>query len=437
MILDMSSMDPAREFATDVVRRLKAAGHVALWAGGCVRDLQMGREPQDYDVATDARPEQVRELFGRRKTLAVGESFGVVIALGPRAGGQHIKVEVATFRSEGSYPDGRRPDPEQIRFTTPREDAQRRDFTINGMFFDPLAEQLADYVGGEQDLRAGIVRAIGRPQDRMQEDKLRMLRAVRFAATLDFELDPQTASAVEELAPELGVVSVERITQELHKMLVNRHRRRAVRLSQQLGLLSVILPELDAGAADAAAWSHVLDMLDQLESPRFELALATLLQHLAPIGGGSKRDRDRQGTVAGVARRLKLSNAQADRTVWLVAHQHDLAEAETLPLSKLKRILSHEYADDLLRWMHADQAARRSSSAALEFVERFLQSTPAEELNPLPLITGADLIALGLQPARRFQMLLEQARDAQLEGRIATREDAKELVRQLSESNQR
>jgi poly(A) polymerase len=427
----MASLDHTREFATQVVQELQAAGHVALWAGGCVRDLLMSREPQDYDVATDARPDEVRRMFGQRRTLAVGESFGVIIVLGPRLDGDQIKVEVATFRAEGHYPDGRRPDPAQIRYTTAEEDARRRDFTINGMFFDPIAGQVLDFVGGEADVRSGIVRAIGRPQDRMQEDKLRMLRAVRFAATLDFELDGETAAAVRELAPQLAVVSVERITQELQKMLVSRHRRRAMRLVQQLGLLSVILPELDdvANVEETGPWAHVLDMLDQLASPRFELALGVLLQHLRPHGGESKRDRDRSGTVAGIARRLRLSNLQADRVVWLVAHQRELEHAAALPIARLKRALAHEYADDLLQWMRADCAARGSSTDVLDFIDQFLAETPRDELNPPPLITGTDLIGLGLPPGPDFQQRLEQVRDAQLEGRIATRDAALEMVR--------
>jgi poly(A) polymerase len=427
----MSSPDPAREFATEVVQKLHGGGYVALFAGGCVRDLLMGRQPQDYDVATDARPEQVRALFGQRKTVAVGESFGVVIVLGPRVEGQHIKIEVATFRAEGTYPDGRRPDPSQIRFTTPEEDAQRRDFTINGMFYDPLARQVHDYVGGEADVKAGIVRAIGRPHDRMTEDKLRMLRAVRFAATLDFELDPATAAAVAQMAPQLSVVSVERITQELLKMLVSPHRRRGMRLVQQLGLLPVIVPEVSeiVAADEPGRWAHVLDMLDQLESPSFELSLATLLQHLPASGGESKRDRDRAGTVAGVARRLRLSNQQADRTVWLVAHQHDLDDAPTLAIAKLKRVLAHPFAGDLIKFLRADARARRGDAAALEFVDRYLAETPVEVINPPPLLNGADLIALGLTPGPEFQSLLERLRDEQLEGRVTTKDAAIALLR--------
>lgn len=432
----MTQSNLIREFAADVVRTLQAAGYTAVWAGGCVRDLLMGREPQDYDVATDAPPEEVRRLFGARRTLAVGESFGVIIVLGPRIDGRQVKVEVATFRSEGAYPDGRRPDPSQIRFTTAEQDALRRDFTINGMFYDPVREQVLDYVGGEADIKAGIIRAIGRPQDRMYEDKLRMLRAVRFASTLDFELDPNTAAAIQEMAPQLQVVSAERITQELQKMLVNRHRRRAVRLLRQLGLLAVIFPELQpvSTAADPARWSHVLDMLDQLESPGFELALATLLQHVPPSGGAARRDRDRPGTVAAITRRLRLSNQQSDRVVWLVAHQHDLDDAPVLPTARLKRLLAHPYAADLRKFLKADVRARQGSTEALDFVERFLSHTPVAALDPPPLVTGADLITLGLAPGPEFHSWLEQVRDAQLEGRVASREEGLALLQSLIRS---
>ena len=212
--------ESSREFATDVVRQLRAAGYVALWAGGCVRDLLLGRGAEDYDVATSATPEQVRTLFGKRRTLAVGESFGVIIVLPPSKTAE--PVEVATFRTEGVYLDGRRPT--EVAFSTPEEDAQRRDFTINGMFYDPIEQRVLDYVGGEADLHRKVLRAIGDPHARMTEDKLRMLRAVRFAATLEFELDPTTRAAVQLMAPEMRVVSAERIAQELHKVLAHRTR---------------------------------------------------------------------------------------------------------------------------------------------------------------------------------------------------------------------
>ncbi len=243
----MTTSSPQREFAIEIVRKLRAAGYEALMAGGCVRDLLLGREPQDYDVATTARPEQVRTLFGHRRTLAVGASFGVIVVLPPR-GNDAGQVEVATFRTEGPYLDGRRP--ESVAFCTPEEDAQRRDFTINGMFYDPIETRVLDFVEGEADLAARVIRAIGDPHDRMREDKLRMLRAVRFTATLDFELDEVTAAAVREMADQITVVSAERIAQELRRMLVDAHRRRAVELCDDVGLLAVILPELAVESSD-------------------------------------------------------------------------------------------------------------------------------------------------------------------------------------------
>ena len=219
----MAAISDQHPFALEIVLQLRAAGHIALFAGGCVRDSLLGREAKDYDIATTARPEQVRKLFGHRRTLAVGASFGVIMVLAPQGGGQ---VEVATFRTEGPYLDGRRP--ESVAFCTPEEDARRRDFTINGMFFDPVEQRVLDFVSGEQDLNAKIVRAIGNPHERFREDKLRMLRAVRFTATLGFSLDPETADAIRAMASELIVVSSERIAQELKKMLLDPHRRRAI-----------------------------------------------------------------------------------------------------------------------------------------------------------------------------------------------------------------
>src|SRR5262245_8226634 len=221
-----------REFAIDVVRRLRQSGYEALWAGGCVRDELLGVDPADYDVATSARPEEVERTFAR--SVGVGKSFGVIEVIGPRRhDGSFPKVQVATFRSDGAYVDGRRP--ESVVFSTAEEDAQRRDFTINGMFFDPLEDRVIDYVGGQADLRAGVLRAIGDPRARFREDKLRLLRAVRMAARFDFPIEPGTAAAVLEMAPEITVVSAERIAEELRKILVHRNRAWAVRQLDELG----------------------------------------------------------------------------------------------------------------------------------------------------------------------------------------------------------
>lgn len=426
----MSTQSDKRGFATEIVRTLVSAGHTALWAGGCVRDLLMGREPEDYDVATTAAPEQVRRLFGQRRTLAVGESFGVILVLGPKGSG--LQVEVATFRTEGPYADGRRPS--HVRFATPQEDARRRDFTINGMFYDPLTEQVLDYVGGEQDLRVGILRAIGDPRARMTEDKLRMLRAVRFAATLDFEIEPGTAAAIQEMAPQILVVSWERIAQELRRMLRHPHRRRAVRLAQQLGLLEPIFPELAPVLADVEhpEWTHTLETLEALRTDRFETAAAVLL-HTLPAGSAAAASKtERGGTVRGVCRRLRLSNDESEAIAWLVAHRTALEGAEEFPAARLKRLLAHPWANELLAVMEAEARARNRESASARFVREYLQHVPPAELHPPPLVTGDDLIALGLTPGPKFKELLETLRDAQLNGAVRTPDEALKLARRLA-----
>ncbi|MEZ6050198.1 MAG: CCA tRNA nucleotidyltransferase [Planctomycetaceae bacterium] len=428
----MTESHPLRDFATDVVRRLTDAGFVSLWAGGCVRDFMMGRVPKDYDIATNARPEQVREIFGKRRTVPVGESFGVIIVLGPtKSSGQ---VEVATFRSEGDYTDGRRPD--SVIFCTPEEDAARRDFTINGMFFDPLTEKLHDFVGGERDLGEGIVRAIGDPRDRMSEDKLRMLRAVRFAATLDFQLDETTAQAVRDMSPEIRIVSWERITQELKRMLIDQHRERAIRLCRDLGLLEIILPELAPLLSEPSAlnpqpstrWWHTLHVLGNLESPGFELAMAALLLSVPSPSTQSKRDRDNAGTVRGVCRRLKLSNEETDYITWLVTNLHALDDAQSLPLSQLKRLLVHEQVTDLLTLARRTALAEQRDTAGLDFAAAYLANTPKEVLNPPELLNGSDLQKLGLPPGPQFKEILTAIRDAQLNELIATADEARALA---------
>jgi poly(A) polymerase len=230
--------DRQRQFAVDVVRRLREAGFVAYWAGGCVRDQLLGRAPKDYDVATDATPPQIREVFGRRCTLAIGAAFGVITVLGPKQAGQ---IEVATFRRDAPYSDGRHPD--SVTFSTAEEDASRRDFTVNGLFYDPIREQVIDFVGGREDLAQRVIRAIGNPRDRFGEDRLRMLRAVRFTATFGFALDADTLAAVREMAGEITMVSPERIAMEMRQMLAAPGRGTAVRLLVETGLAEAILPE--------------------------------------------------------------------------------------------------------------------------------------------------------------------------------------------------
>lgn len=441
-----------RQFAEDVVRRLRHAGYEALWAGGCVRDELLGLPPADYDVATSARPEQVSAVF--RRTVEVGASFGVVEAIGPRRDdGSHAKVQIATFRSDGAYTDGRRPD--AVTFSTAEEDAQRRDFTINGMFFDPLDGRVIDYVGGQADLRAKVLRAIGDPHDRFREDKLRLMRAVRMAARFDFPIEAATAAAVRAMADQLPVVSAERIADELRKMLVHPNRVRALRQLDELGLLKHILPEVETEmkglpqgpplAPTGDLWDHTVAVLDRLDGPRwpapssisFPLALGTLLHDV-----GKRRTAAREAErytfhghehigkrLAGAAcRRLKLSNAEITRVEWLVERHQYLAEAPTMRPSRLKPILIHPGIGELLALHRADALASDRPTTHVDFCERVLRETPADELNPPPLLTGDDLLALGWAQGPLFKTVLDAVREAQLEGTIKTRDEAVRLA---------
>lgn len=407
-----------RQFATEVVRRLRAAGFQAYWAGGCVRDWLLGRQPKDYDVATDATPPQIRRVFRGRKTVAVGAAFGVITVIGPAGAGQ---VEVATFRRDESYTNGRHPD--RVAFSTPREDASRRDFTINGLFYDPLEDRVVDFVGGQQDLADRLIRAIGDPYQRFQEDKLRLLRAVRFAAAFDFQLEGCTLEAVRRMAAEITAVSPERIGAEIERMLVDRHRSRAVRLLLDTGLAAVIVPEVvPADAEQAARFEQSLAILDRLREPGFPLALAALL-HLWV---------DAAGAVA-VCRRWRLSNFQTDRVRWLVDNQGALRQARQMRWSALQRLLVADGIEDLLLLEEATMLARSADASHVAWC-RSLVEQPREVLDPPPLLTGDDLVAHGLEPGPVYRMLLERVRDAQLDGEIHDRAGALELVDRLLET---
>jgi poly(A) polymerase len=443
-----------REFATAVVRTLQEAGFRALWAGGCVRDELLGLTPADYDVATDARPEQVMALF--RRSIAVGASFGVIEVVGPRGRHRkHLTVEVATFRSDGTYTDGRRPD--SVTFSSPEEDAKRRDFTINGMFFDPIAGQLIDYVGGKADLDAKILRAIGDPQARFAEDKLRILRAVRIATRFELTVDPATLAAGQAMARQIRVVSPERIADELRKLFIHPRRGRGLELLREFGLLEPILPELTAtidlpqgppAAPTGDLWGHIVRVLDVLEGPTwpqpqpvsFPLAFGALLHDIGkPRTVGRTPNRytfhghEHVGArMAGeICKRLRLSNDETARVCWLVEKHQYLADALAMRPSKLKPILVHTGIGELLALHRADAIASARSLEHVEFCEKLLRETTPNELNPPPLLSGNDLIAVGLHPGPDFKRLLEAVREAQLDGRIASREQALSLIHAL------
>ncbi len=422
-----TTSDPRRAFATDVVARLQGAGFRALWAGGCVRDLILGEEPADFDVATDATPEQVSGLF--RRTVLVGVSYGVVRVQGPPRAGE---VEVATFRSDGAYLDGRRP--ESVTFSTPEADAARRDFTINGMFLNPIDGELLDFVGGRADLDAKVLRAIGDPAERFAEDKLRLLRAARFASRFGLNVDPATRAAIVAMAGEVTVVAAERIAQELRKMLVHPSRAVGMALAADLGLVAAILPDLEAlrGRASGEAgrdvpdpWHHTLAVLDALPSGlSFPLAFAALLLEAGEGPGEASRVADR------VARGLKLANAERERAVWLVAHHREPAGARSLRVSSRKRLLAQAGVGELLTLARAEAIASGKTADAVEDCETYRRTEPEGPMSPPPLLNGHDLSALGLRPGPGFKTLLDEVYDAQLDGDVRDKTEALEWVKQ-------
>lgn len=406
-----------RQFAVDVVNRLRAAGYAAYWAGGCVRDEILGRMPKDYDVATDATPRRIRELFGFGRTLAIGAAFGVITVRGPHGAGQ---VEVTTFRRDTSYSDGRHPD--AVEFSSPEVDASRRDFTINGLFFDPVEQRVIDFVGGQADLAAGLVRAIGRPEERFAEDKLRLLRAIRFAATFQFALEESTLAAVRAMADQIGVVSPERIAMEMRRMLVDPHRAYGVRLLVETGLAHTVLPEIVPGdRAGQERLDRALAVIERLVEPGFPLALAGLL------AGISTAD-----AAAEVGRRWRLSNKETERVVWLLENRDRLHRASHQPWSAVQKVLIHEGAGDLLALVEATLRAA-GDLAALAEVDWCRQALgrPRAELDPPPLLTGDDLQRQGVPSGPIYRELLERLRDEQLDQRVRSREEALSLVERL------
>ena len=433
----------------DTVRTLRQEGFEALWAGGCVRDQVLGTTPKDYDIASTATPDDVIRIFGRRRTVAVGASFGVVMLLGPdRSAGQ---IEVATFRIDGEYLDGRRPG--SVIFCRPEEDAKRRDFTINGMFFDPLDHTLIDYVGGREDLALGIVRAIGDPVARFTEDKLRMLRAIRFTATFGFILDEATADAVYQLRQQLNQVSAERIAQELKRMLSHASRAHSFRLLQQTGLLPEVLPELyrdNVDSADEMVLTIVGQALTHLKSEQFEPAMALILQSLCHAGKGepggvSLRTRPSPipksvypGTggkptaaVASACRRLKLSNEETECVCWLVQSLPVLDDIRSRPLRIRKPLLAHPHFELLLQMSAAVAAAENRPATDVEFCRDYMSTLHGDELCPPPLVDGQDLIALNVPQGPAFRILLSTIRDEQLDEILTTSITALERLLEL------
>lgn len=409
-----SSSAADQALARDVVGQLEQNGYQALWAGGCVRDRLLGKSPKDYDVATDATPEQVRTVFGRRRTLFIGAAFGVVSVLG-RKGVQ--PVEVATFREDGGYSDGRRPD--HVTFSNAEEDAKRRDFTINGLFFHPFEDRVIDYVGGEKDLQRGLVRCIGDPHERFEEDKLRMLRAVRFAATLEFEIDPDTRRAITARPTELLQVSAERIAAEMRRLLTHKGCVRGLQLLEQCGLRPIVLPEF--GSSDAtsqSAWNECLYLQQQRSTPYcFPTALAAIALALAQCTAAVQ-------TLSEISKRWKLSNQERECAVWLVQNLESVARARDVDWADLQPILIHPEIERLLRFC-CDMLRERQPDVLqhVSFCRQQLQRAE-HELNPSPLVDGHDLMEAGIPAGRHLGLLLNSIRRQQLRGEITTKANA-------------
>ncbi len=443
----MTDADLCRDLALEIVRRLGEAGYRSLWAGGCVRDIILRQTPADYDVATEATPEQVMSVLPFR-AITVGISFGVVRVRHPRL--PRIEVEVATFRSDGAYVDGRRP--ESVTFSSPEQDARRRDFTINGMFMDPLTNEVIDYVGGQADLKQQLLRAIGDPLDRLREDKLRALRAVRLAARFQLQIEPATRAALKSISDQVAAVSAERIAQELRRMLVHGSRRRAMDLALELGIVAAILPPLASMKGlfqgtpvlpEGDLWDHTMLVLDLLPSdPSFPLAFAALVHDAGKpptkvYRQGRYAFANQEQAGAGIAdqlcRSLKLSNAERVRIIWLVEFHASLREAGKLRESTLKRILAEPAIEELLALHRADALASTGNAEHVDYCRNYLKNEPAGPINPPPLITGDDLVRHGLKPGVAFATILEQTRDAQLDGVIHSRREALDWVdRQLA-----
>jgi poly(A) polymerase len=420
-----------RRFAVEIVRTLREAGHTAYWAGGCVRDELLGRTPKDYDVATSARPEEVRALFGERRTLAIGAAFGVIAVIGPRAAGT---VEVTTFRRDAEYRDGRRP--EGVVFTDAEEDARRRDFTMNALFFDPLAGEVIDYVGGRADIERRIVRAVGEAEQRFTEDKLRMLRAVRMAAVFGFTLDGATRNAVASLASQITVVSPERIAQELRAMLGKVGQATAAHLFMELRLAEACLPELVPLATlardgtDQTWWSCTLATLTELEHRGpfdFPTAWGALLLDVGRATGAPDHASAGGKLVHAVSRRLRMANDEREGAAWLVERQDRLFGAAAKPWSQIQPMLAHPLAHDLVAIAMARAAVLGLPTDDLDFCRERL-AWPRERLDPPPLVTGDDLVRGGMRPGREFAALLQTIRAAQLDGKITTPAEAMALA---------
>lgn len=428
-----SQPSAAREFARWIIERLTEAGHQALLAGGCVRDQLLGKTPKDYDVATSATPDQVRDIFGHRRTIPVGAAFGVITVVGDKTSGN---VEVATFRCDGGYSDGRHPD--QVTFSNAEHDAERRDFTINGLFYDPLTETVIDFVKGTADLDSRLVRAIGNPADRFHEDHLRMLRAVRFATVLEFDIEPATLQAIQKFAHEIRTVSGERIAAEMQRILANPRRGQGLILLQTAGLLPYLLPQWELRSMKARlAFDSICRHLNQssiLDSGlEVSLSLVTLGQLLVtePESNGVSWSAIllRMNAVTNeIVRTWKLANESKAVFRAVQLHLGSIAQARQLPWSQLQPVLVAPKIGAVLDVATGLVSDGWIASDDVQLCREHLNK-PVQELNPPPFLTGDELKAQGMPEGPRLGRLLIELRRKQLDAEITTAANAWDWIR--------
>jgi poly(A) polymerase len=433
-----------KETAIGIVKRLRERGFSALFAGGCVRDMLMGNVPEDYDIATGARPDDIINIFER--TVPVGINYGVVLVME-----DDFEFEVATFRSDGTYTDGRHPD--TVTFCDARGDALRRDFTINGMFYDPVDDKHFDYVGGRKDLKARLVRAIGDPSERFNEDRLRMIRAVRFACRFDYNIEDQTAESIKKLYDKILTVSMERTRDELRKILTGPNPHTGINMMDDLNLLNEILPEVTAMKGvrqpenyhpEGDVFTHTLLTLSELAASQtsadsWELAMAILLHDIGKPITFEVADRIRFNNhdnigaemAEKICERLRMSNAEKERITWLVKMHLYLRHAQQMRISKLKRLFAHEGYPELAELYKVDSLASTGDLEDYNFCQNMFEELQEEEIKPEPLITGNDLIAMGLKPGPIFSKILDAIKDDQLEQKITTKEEALKRAKEL------
>ena len=420
-------VEKARLNAVKTVRKLRKAGFIAYFAGGCVRDqkLQPPQDPHDYDIATNALPDQIQEVFTKKKTLAIGAAFGVITLIGTKATGN---IEIATFREDANYSDGRHPD--GVIFCNAEQDALRRDFTINGMFYDPIDEQVIDFVNGQADLIAKVIRAIGNPAERFHEDKLRILRAIRFATTLQFTIHAETLAAVKQFAENLQQVSRERILVELQKTLESKNYQRGLELLLDTGVLAYAVPGLALPeSSQAANWQSLLAITAAMPTNNFLSTLALIYKILAPNVILSD--------VRSSLKQMKMSNDDISTVCWIVDHVEQFMNADSAPWPQIQRLLINPNAAKTLAIAAAWSSHHQQSTVGVDFCQQKLD-LPLDQLNPAPLIDGKDLKEMGLHPGPLFSKVLTVVRDAQLTGETTTKPDAAILAQavfqQLSDS---